>query len=59
METIRLDPHHELAYNNLAGIYYGMGQYQRSLDTLLQAEANGVKVNPAFKKDLEARLGKK
>jgi len=58
LEAIRLDPHHEFAYNNLAGIFYGMGQYQKALDYLLQAEANGVKVNAAFKKDLEAKLGK-
>ncbi len=58
LETIRLDSQHEFAYNNLAGIYYGAGEYQRALDYLLQAEAKGVKVNAAFKKDLEAKLGK-
>ena len=30
-----------------------------ALGFLQQAEANGVKVNPQFKKDLEDRLGKK
>ncbi|MBN2199894.1 MAG: tetratricopeptide repeat protein [Candidatus Aminicenantes bacterium] len=59
LETIRIDPHHEFAYNNLAGIYFGIGQYQTALDYLLQAEANGVKINETFKKDLETRLGKK
>jgi Flp pilus assembly protein TadD len=59
LETIRLDPHHEFAYNNLAGIYYGIGQFQKAFDYLLQAEANGVKVNAAFKKDLEDKLAKK
>ena len=59
LETIRLDPHHEFAYNNLAGLYYGSGQFQKALDYLLQAEANGVKVNAAFKKDLEDKLVKR
>ena len=59
LETIRLDPRHEFAYNNVAGLYFGIGRYQEALDFLLRAEANGVKVNAAFKKDLEDRLAKK
>lgn len=59
LETIRLDPHHEFAYNNVASLYLGIGQYQTALDFLLQAEANGVKVNADFKKDLEDRLAQK
>ncbi len=59
VETIRLDPQHEFAYNNVASLYLGIGQYQKALDFLLQAEANGVRVNAAFKKDLEGRLAKK
>lgn len=58
-ETVRLDPRYGAAYNNLASIYFAAGQYQKALDFLGRAEANGVKVNPAFKKDLEQRLGKK
>jgi tetratricopeptide (TPR) repeat protein len=59
LETIRLDPRHEFAYNNVASIYFGIGQFQKALDFLLKAEANGVKVNAAFKKDLEDRLAKR
>ena len=57
-ETIRVDPDHGNAYNNLASIYFVAGQYQKALDFLNQAEARGVKINPAFKKDLEQRLDK-
>lgn len=59
LETIRFDPHHEFAYNNVASLYFGIGQFQKALDFLLQAEVNGVKVNAAFKRDLEDRLAKK
>jgi len=58
-ETVRLDPGHEFASNNLASILFAAGQYQEALDVLIRAEANGVKINPAFKKDLEDRLAKK
>ncbi|MEN6561003.1 MAG: tetratricopeptide repeat protein [Acidobacteriota bacterium] len=58
-ETVRLDPGHGAAYNNLASIYFAAGHYQQALDFLNQAEKNGVKVNPAFKKDLEQRLAGK
>ena len=34
-------------------------QYDKALGFLEQAEANGVKVNLQFKKDLEDRLAKK
>jgi pentatricopeptide repeat protein len=59
LETIRLQPAHEFAYNNLASIYFTAGQYEKALEFLRRAEANGVKINPAFKKDLEDRLGVK
>jgi pentatricopeptide repeat protein len=58
-ETVRLDPRQGPAYNNLASIHFAAGQYQKALDFLNEAEKNGVKVNPAFKKDLEQRLAKK
>ena len=58
-ETIRLDPHYGAAYNNLASIHFAAGRFQEALDCLSQAEANGIKVNPTFKKDLLDRLGRK
>lgn len=59
LETIRLEPRHEFAYNNLASLYFATGQFQKALDFLRRAKDNGVKVNAAFKKDLEERLAKK
>ncbi len=59
LETIKRDPKHEFAYNNLANIFFMAKQYDRALGFLEQAEANGVTVNPQFKKDIEARLAKK
>ncbi|HOI43994.1 MAG TPA: tetratricopeptide repeat protein [Candidatus Aminicenantes bacterium] len=58
-ETIRRDPRHEFAYNNAANIYFMAGKYDVALKFLKQAEANGVKINEKFKKDLEARLENK
>lgn len=59
LESVRLEPRHEFAYNNLASLYFAAGQFQKALDFLRRAEANGIKVNAAFKKDLEERLAKK
>ncbi len=59
LETIRLQPDHEFAYNNLANIYFMAKQYDKALEFLRKAEANGVPVNQTFKKDIESRLGVK
>jgi tetratricopeptide (TPR) repeat protein len=59
LETIKLDPRHNFAYNNLASIYYMAKDYQRALDCLQRAEENGVKINTDFKKACEEKLGKK
>jgi tetratricopeptide (TPR) repeat protein len=49
-EAIRINPQHGDAYNNLASLYYMVKQYQKALDYLEQAESNGAKINPEFKK---------
>jgi len=49
-ETIRINPKHGEAYNNLANLYYMARKYQKALDYLNMAEENGAKINPAFKK---------
>jgi stress-induced-phosphoprotein 1 len=59
LETIKRDPKHEFAYNNLANIFFMAKQYDKALGFLEQAEAHGVKINPQFKKDIEDRLAKK
>ncbi len=48
--AIKIDSGHGDAYNNLANLYYLAKQYQKALDCLNHAEANGVKINPKFKK---------
>ena len=47
--AIKIDPGHGDAYNNLANLYYLAKQYQKALDCLNHAEANGVKTNPKLK----------
>lgn len=58
METIKLNPKHGKAYNNLAIIHYMSKQYQRALEYLNKAEANGAKVNPKFKEAILKNLKK-
>ena len=48
--AIKINPGYGDAYNNLANLYYLAKQYQKALDCLNKAEANGVKINPKFKK---------
>lgn len=49
-EAIKINPQHGDAYNNLSSLCYLAKQYQKALDYLEQAEANGAKINPEFKK---------
>lgn len=49
-EAIRLNPKHGNASNNLASLYFMIKKYQKALDYLNQAEANGIKINQEFKK---------
>lgn len=55
-ETIRLDPSHGNAFNNLALVSFSLGKYHEALDCLLRAEAAGVKINPDFRRALEAKI---
>ena len=58
MDTIKLNPKHGKAYNNLAIIHYMSKQYQMALEYLNKAEANGAKVNPKFKEAILKNLKK-
>mgnify|MGYP001049405146 CR=1 FL=1 len=58
IETIKLNPKHGKAYNNLAIIFYMSKQYQNALEYLNKAEANGAKVNPKFKEAILKKLKK-
>lgn len=57
-EAIRINPQYGDAYNNLANLYYMAKQYQKALDCLNQAEANGATINPELKKAVKKALGK-
>lgn len=52
MEALKISPTHGNASNNLASLYYMIKKYQKAMFYLKQAEANGVKINPEFKKAL-------
>ena len=55
-EALRLNPGHGNAYNNLALAWFSLGKYQEALDCFLRADAAGVKVNPDFKRAVEAKI---
>jgi tetratricopeptide (TPR) repeat protein len=57
-EAIRINPRHGEAYNNIAALYFQVKQYQKAMNYLNQAEENGAKVNPEFKKTVLKALGK-
>jgi len=55
-EAIRVDPVNGNAYNNLALVSFSQGKYREALDYLVRAEGAGVKINPDFKRAVEAKL---
>jgi tetratricopeptide (TPR) repeat protein len=57
--AIKINPGHGDAYNNLANLYYLAKQYQKALDCLNRAEANGVKTNPPILHTREVPDGSK
>lgn len=57
-EAVKINPQHANAYNNIANLHYMAKQYQKALECLNQAEANGVEINPELKKAILKALGK-
>ena len=49
VETLKSDPRHANAYNNLISLLHMVKQYKKALAYIEQAEANGVEVNPKLK----------
>ncbi len=58
LEAIKINPQHGNAYNNLANLYHMGKEYQKALDCLNQAEANGAEINPKLKEAILEALEK-
>jgi tetratricopeptide (TPR) repeat protein len=58
LKTVQSDPKYGSAYNNIANLYFVAKQYDKALENIEKAEANGVKVHPDFKKAVLKALGK-
>ena len=50
METVRANPNHGNAYNNLANLNFMAKRYEKASYYFEKAESCGAKVNPKFKK---------
>lgn len=58
LETVKTDPTHGSAYNNLANLYYMARKYQEALFYLQKAESCGAKINPQFKQAIYKAMRK-
>lgn len=58
LKAVSADPKHGNAYNNIANLYYMGRQYDKAREYLEKAEANGAKINPAFKQAIAQALNK-
>jgi tetratricopeptide (TPR) repeat protein len=58
LKAVEADPKHGNSYNNIANLYYMGKQYEKAQEYLDKAEANGAKINPAFKEALAKALKK-
>ena len=58
LEAIKINPQHGNACNNLANLYFMGKEYQKALDCLNQAEANGVEISLKLKKAILEALEK-
>jgi len=58
LEAIKKNSQHGNAYNNLANLYFMGKEYQKALDCLNQAEANGAEINPKLKMAILKALGR-
>jgi tetratricopeptide (TPR) repeat protein len=58
LATIKVNPKHRAAYNNIASIHFMNRGYDQALEYLERAEANGVEVNREFKQAVLRALGR-
>ncbi len=59
LQTIKINPKHENAYNNIASIYYMHKDYKKLSDIINQAESNEIKLNPKLKEAAKKVIEKK
>jgi tetratricopeptide (TPR) repeat protein len=58
VETIKHDPKHEKAYNNLINIFFMAKQYQKAMELVEHAESIGVSINPKLTEAIRQALRK-
>ena len=58
LKAVDVDPKHGNSYNNIANLYYMGREYEKAREYLAKAEANGAKINPAFKDAIAKALNK-
>jgi len=58
VETIKRDPKHEKAYNNLINIFFMAKQYQKAIELVEHAESIGVNINPKLTEAIRQALRK-
>jgi tetratricopeptide (TPR) repeat protein len=58
LKAVQSDPKYGSAYNNIANLYFMAKKYDKALEYIEKAEANGVKVHPDFKNAVLKALGK-
>jgi tetratricopeptide (TPR) repeat protein len=58
LETIKVDPNHGNALNNLSTLYFMVKKYNKAKDFMDRAEASGFTVSEKFKSALMNALGK-
>ncbi len=59
LETLKIDPNHAKASNNLATLYFMIKEYEKAREYLANAEKNGLKINIKFKNAIEHAIKQK
>jgi len=58
VESIKRNPKHDKAYNNLINIYFMAKQYQKAMELVEQAEATGIRINAKLKEAIQQAIEK-
>ena len=57
-ETLKKDPSHGYACNNLANLYFQLKRYEKAREYLDRAVSCGARINPRFREALDKMIGK-